>query len=159
MTARTTGGVLEPNRTDDAIVPAYRCGQQGPGAERAQDLMELGGSAIASGIRDVDLIPRQQVGENPRQLVVVQLQSLDVPAGLAIEAVFATQDPRAVPESPDTGAPGARDIGQGLCQRPRRQRLGWIEHTRIRCQGRKGFALPRDRGLAIEQQPRTPIGA
>src|SRR3954451_9126910 len=33
---RGAGRVLEPNGADDPVIPAYRHGEQGPGAERAQ---------------------------------------------------------------------------------------------------------------------------
>jgi hypothetical protein len=57
--ARGAGRVLKPNGADDPVVPAYRHREQGPGAERAQDLMELHRTAIPGSIGDLDLFARQ----------------------------------------------------------------------------------------------------
>ncbi len=91
------------------------------------------------------------MAEKLRQFVTVQLESIDVPASLAIEAVFAAQNRPAVLERPDTRPSGVGDIREGLGQGPRRQAVFRIEQARIRCQARKGSALPGDHGLAFEQ--------
>src|SRR5258707_217763 len=56
------------------------------------------------------------MAEKLRQFVTVQLQSIDVPASLAIEAVFAAQNRPAVLERPDTCPSGVGDISEGLGQ-------------------------------------------
>ena len=87
--ALDAGRVLEPNRANDSVVPAYRHDEQGPAAEGAQDSVELYCTAIPSSIGGLDLLAAQQVAEKPRQFIAVQLKALDVSISLAIEAVFA----------------------------------------------------------------------
>jgi len=116
-------------------------------------------TAIPRGIRDLYLLARQQMGEQCRQLVMMQLEAVDVPTGLAVEVVLTAQDPPAIGKLPNARPSGTGHLGQRFRQRSGRQSLPRVEQARVRRERREGVALPNDRRLAFEQQSRAPIGA
>ena len=117
VATRCVRRVLQPDGADHLIAPAHRHGKQRLGAECIQDLVKFCRTTIPRSIRDLDLLTRQQMGEQCRQLVMVQLQALDVPAGLAVKAVLTAQDPPAVRKPPNAGPSGMGHLGQRLRQR------------------------------------------